>query len=48
MSTIFELCNNDITKIDLVTERNILETMNYLSYNKEKNDLIIEKQKKHK
>lgn len=39
MSTIFELCDNDISKIDDVTSRRILEVLNWLSYHKEKNDL---------
>jgi len=37
---IFELCDKDITKIDMVTDRNIIETMNWLSYHKEKNEIL--------
>lgn len=44
MATIFEMCSNDITKIDYVTDRPILEVMNWLSYHKEKNDLLNKKQ----
>jgi len=44
VATIFELCENDLTKIDLVTERNIIEVLNWLSYHKEKTELINKKQ----
>ena len=37
---IFELANDDITKIDLVCERPILEALNWLMYNKQKRDRI--------
>jgi len=43
-STIYELCDNQIWKIDDVTERNIIEVLNWLSYNKEKTDLRIKQE----
>jgi hypothetical protein len=36
------MCNDDITKIDLILERGILEIMNWLSYHQEKNNMIKE------
>ena len=45
-SSIFELCNGDIINIDKVTERPFLEVMNWLSYQKEKTDIINEKNKR--
>jgi len=39
------MCNEDLTKIDAVTDRQILEVLNWLSYNREKTDLINEKNK---
>lgn len=43
VSTIFELCNGDITKMDLVCERGIIEVLNWLSYETEKSNLIKNK-----
>ena len=45
-STIFEMCNGDITKLDLVTERGIIEVLNWLSYHKEKENIINKQRNK--
>jgi len=38
VDVIFSLCVDDITKLDEVCERPILEVMNWLSYKKEQTD----------
>lgn len=46
LGTIFELCDNQIFRIDEVTQRPILEVLNWLSYHKEKINIINEKNKR--
>lgn len=45
VNIIFDLCNDDLTKIDLVTKRNIIEVLNFLSYKKMKYEKEKERQK---
>lgn len=45
---IFDLCNDDITKIDLVLKRNTIEVLNFLRYKKIKIDRENERIKRQK
>ena len=46
LATIYELCGDNIFNIDRVTEMALVEVMNWLSYHKEKTDMINSQQKK--